>query len=114
MGKLGTFIAGAVTGVVGLGIAAFLVDKYDNSYGSNYHYSNDDDDDSGDNSIDIDTNENAGTETCAESSPLFNKEQTAESSAINPENKNSAESLEKFAETIVKAMAPAQTAQGSN
>lgn len=33
MGKLGTFLLGAVTGAVGLGVAAYLTDSYENKTG---------------------------------------------------------------------------------
>lgn len=103
MNKLGTFLAGTVTGVVGLGITAFLVDKYCNDSSSS--------DWADDNTV---TNENAETETCAESSPLLNEEQTEEPSAANAEDKNPAEPFGKIADAIVEALAPTQTAQGSN
>lgn len=103
MNKLGSFIAGTIVGVVGLGVTACLVDKYCNTP-SGSPWADDD----------TDTNENAETETCAESSPLLTEGQTEEPAAANPENQNPAEPLGKIAEAIAEAMTPAQTAEGSN
>lgn len=103
MNKLGSFIAGTIVGVVGLGVTACLVDKYCNApSGSSWA-----DDDS-------DTNKNAETETCAESSPLLTEGQNEEPAAASTENKNPAEPFGKIAEAIAEAITPAQTAQGSN
>lgn len=103
MGKLSAFLAGAITGAVGLGVTACLVDKYCN-HPSSSHCSDDD----------IDTNENAEAKTCAESSSLLSEEQTGETSAANAESQSPADSFGKIAETIAEAIAPAQTAQSTN